>query len=512
MKVLLDTNIIIHREASVIHKPEIGKLFYWLDKLKYSKYVHPLTIDELNRHKDSNVQNTFKVKIEAYNVLKYPYPLGEKILNISHSLDKPGNDINDTQILNEVFEGRVDILISEDKKIHSKANLLGISHKVFKIQKFLEKVIAENPELVNYKVLAVKKVDFGEVDINDDFFNSFRDDYAEFDKWFRKKNEEPCYVCYDNNSLAAFLFVKIEDSDENYSEITPSFTKKKRLKIGTLKVTSNGYKIGERFLKIIFDNAQLQNVEEIYVTLFDKRPEQEQLIEMLEEWGFVYHGIKTTNNGDELVYVRTFGKLLPKNIEHPKLTYPFISRDTNKYIIKIEPIYHTELFPDSINTREDLKEYTENEPHRNRISKVYISHSLDCKKLKSGDAILIYRMGENGTRKLYTSTITTVCIVENVKSGFKSFDEFYRACNRRTMISRDDLMNNWWNKIPTRKPYVINILYAYSFPTPKPTLKDLNDLGIIPDISNMPRGFIEVSTEQFNALANLAKSALLKNK
>lgn len=103
----------------------------------------------------------------------------------------------------------------------------------------------------------------------------------------------------------------------------PVLTPKKRLKIGTLKVTGNGYKIGERFLKTIFDNALLFKVEEIYVTVFNKRPEQEQLIEMLEEWGFYKHGIKTTANGEELVYVRPFSKTLPPNIENPKLTFPF---------------------------------------------------------------------------------------------------------------------------------------------------------------------------------------------
>ena len=35
MKVLLDTNIIIHREASKIYNLDIGQLFNWLDKLKY---------------------------------------------------------------------------------------------------------------------------------------------------------------------------------------------------------------------------------------------------------------------------------------------------------------------------------------------------------------------------------------------------------------------------------------------------------------------------------------------
>src|SRR5690606_34110601 len=199
------------------------------------------------------------------------------------------------------------------------------------------KVTAENPDLISHKVLAVKKVDFGEVDIRDSFFDSFRLDYQEFDKWFNGKSEQPCYVCYSDNQLTAFLYIKIEKpGEESYSDITPVFKPKKRLKIGTLKVTSNGYKIGERFLKTVFDNALLFRVEEIYVTIFNKRPEQEQLIEMLEEWGFTYHGIKTSKNGQELVYVRPFGKNLPVNIDNPKLTFPFFSRDTDKYLIKIE--------------------------------------------------------------------------------------------------------------------------------------------------------------------------------
>jgi hypothetical protein len=502
MKVLLDTNIIIHREASKLYNLDIGQLFNWLDKLRYDKYIHPLTIEELNRYKDQDSVKAMNIKIQSYNQLKYQAPLSDTVKQVSKQVDTLGNDMNDTQILNEVFENRVDLLISEDKKIHTKAKLLNINERVFRIQTFLEKVTAENPELVTHKVLAVKKVGFGEVDVNDSFFDSFRSDYKEFDKWFNSKAEDPCYVCYSDNQLTAFLFIKIEKAGEDYSNITPDFKAKKRLKIGTLKVTSNGYKIGERFLKTIFDNALLFKVEEIYVTIFAKRPEQEQLIEMLEEWGFHKHGIKTTQNGEELVYVREFSKNIPVNIEHPKLTFPFFSRQTDKYLIRIEPQYHTELFPDSINTREDKAKYTENEPHRNRISKVYISHSPD-RTLKSGDIVLIYRIGETLPKK-YSSTVTTICIVESVKTNFKNFDEFYNSCNRRTMIPKEDLKVKWWNKFPNYRPFVINILYAHSLPTPKPTLNDLIDLKIFASPMSLPKGFTKLTNGQFKDLITFA--------
>jgi hypothetical protein len=44
-------------------------------------------------------------------------------------------------------------------------------------------------------------------------------------------------------------------------------------------------------MKIIFDNALKNNVDEIYVTIFDKkRDEQKRLIDLLEQWGFVCWG------------------------------------------------------------------------------------------------------------------------------------------------------------------------------------------------------------------------------
>jgi len=48
-----------------------------------------------------------------------------------------------------------------------------------------------------------------------------------------------------------------------------------------------------------------------------------------------------------------------------------------------EAQYHTELFPDSINTKKDIGKYIDNEPHRNRICKVYISHAPKRKKSKN---------------------------------------------------------------------------------------------------------------------------------
>jgi hypothetical protein len=70
MKALLDTNIIIHREASRLINQDIGYLFNWLDKLKVEKCIHPLTVTELNKYKDSDTVKTMNIKLESYNELK----------------------------------------------------------------------------------------------------------------------------------------------------------------------------------------------------------------------------------------------------------------------------------------------------------------------------------------------------------------------------------------------------------------------------------------------------------
>ncbi|HOS37636.1 MAG TPA: PIN domain-containing protein, partial [Paludibacteraceae bacterium] len=155
MKALLDTNIIIHREASKVINQDIGILYRWLDRAKYTKCVHSLTISEIEKYKNQQTVETFQIKLDSYEHIEIPSPLQAEVLKVSSKIDVNDNDKNDTQLLNEVFVGRVDILITEDKKIHKKATELGIENKVFTIDSFLEKTFAEHPDLVNYKVLNV---------------------------------------------------------------------------------------------------------------------------------------------------------------------------------------------------------------------------------------------------------------------------------------------------------------------------------------------------------------------
>lgn len=498
VRALLDTNIIIHRESTGKINQDIGTLFKWLDKSKYEKCIHPITIEEINKYQNKDKLSTIEIKLESYTLLKTTAPIAEMVSLTSKEKDINKNDLNDTALLNEVFQGRVDILISEDKKIHKKAADLGINDRVYNINGFLERVVSEQPELIDYKVLSVSKEYFGNINLQDRFFESFRRDYHGFDKWFNKNADKIAYVTHNKDHILSFLYVKLEDESEVYSDIFPIFKPARRLKIGTFKVVSNGVRLGERFLKIIFDNALNYKVNEIYLTIFDKTEEQSRLISLLKEWGFQEHGVKKSihNTEDELVFVRDFS---PSFLEkQPKKSYPYISTLQKIFLCPIYPEYHTELFPDSILNNESPVYFKENQPHRNALSKIYISRSFN-RSLSSGDIIVFYRTGG-----YHRSVVTTIGIVENIIDGIKSKEEFILKCRKRSIFSNEYLSKHWEYNTHN-PPFIINFLYTYSLPK-RLNLAKLIELGVISNIESAPRGFEEISIGQFKKIIRESES------
>ena len=497
MRILLDTNILIHREAATVVREDIGKLFYCLDKLNCEKCVHPASLKEIEKHGDAQVRRTFQTKLEAYRILKTTAPASSVVQAVGRS-DRSENDRNGTLLVNELHANRVDALISEDRVLHAKALTLGIADRAFTIDSFLEKSIAENPDLVDYSVLAVKKVLFGQVDLASSFFDTFRDDYGGelFDRWFNRKADEPAYVCYEGESLVAFLYLKAEGRDEYYGDIEPSFTPKRRVKIGTFKVELNGYKLGERFLKIMFDNAVRQKAEEVYVTIFPKRSGQQRLVKILEDFGFQKHGVKNSSYGVEDVYVRDMTPRFEK--EDPKRTFPYVSRLSRVFLVPIYPEYHTDLLPDSILRTESPADFVEQEPHRNAIQKVYVGRSLN-RDLQRGDVIVFYRTGG-----FHRSVVTTLGIVEGVYRNIRDEAHFISLCRKRSVFSDEELRGQW-NYRRDNRPFIVGFLYAYSFPR-RPNLRELIENGVIRDHESAPRGFERITTEQFEKILSLSKT------
>ena len=150
----------------------------------------------------------------------------------------------------------------------------------------------------------IKHIYIKELDINDNFFDSLREDYSNFNNWFKNKQKDNhmCYTTIENNTITSLLILKIEDENESYNDFLIPFSKSKRLKICTFKVSNNGKGIGEEFINIINEVATINNIKEIYVTIYDKH---KSLIKLFKDKGYIeYTKKKNESNKLENVLVK----------------------------------------------------------------------------------------------------------------------------------------------------------------------------------------------------------------
>jgi predicted nucleic acid-binding protein len=499
LKALLDTNIIIHRENSAVSNYNIGHLYRWLDKLHYVKVIHPYTIQEIEKYKDDNVQKNFAVKLEAYERIKAIVEPTDDFLKNFTDQDKTINDKIDNALLFYVYSGKVDVLITEDKKLLKKAEEIRIKEKVLSVNQFIIKATEANPALVSYKMLAVKKELFAHIDLSSKFFDSLKKSYKEFADWFNKKSEEEAYVCRDEkDNILGFLYLKVEDANECDDNIIPMLDRKLRLKIGTFKVLSTGFRLGERFIKIIFDNAIQYKVEEIYLTMFEDGEGLHVLADLLISWGFFRYGKKITVNGEETVFVKKLGCY--NSSLTVRKNFPNILYNKQKFILPIFPWFHTALLPDSKLNTENEVNFLGREAHKYALQKVYISWSFE-RNINKGDFVLFYRTGESESNKKYSSVITTLGIITDVIFNFQSKEDFLKHCQNRTVFSPEDL-NKFSKKLENL--IIIKFIHAKSL-AKRPTLGFLWDNNIIKP-PNGPRPFTRITDSQFDVILKNAET------
>ena len=504
MRALLDTNIIIHRENTRVTNQSIGLLYYWLDKLHYDKLIHPYSVRELRKYSNPNMQELYDTKLASYVEMKTIANQTKEFIDLLREAPKTENDEIDNQLLCEVYLGRADILITEDRRMRNKAAVLGLSNRVFSINAFIEKASSENPALVSYKALSVKKEYIGNVDVDNVFFDSLRESYQGFNRWFAKKSDEEAYICYsDSNLILGFLYVKTEDVDSDYHDIHPRFTPKKRLKVGTFKVESTGFRLGERFIKIIFDNAIKRNVDEIYVTLFENREELKALGNLLRRWGFYDYGVKRTNDKEEKVLVKRMN-LYDASLSI-KENYPNIEYNVGKRILPIYPRYHTTLLPDSqLKTERDVA-FIDNVAHRYALQKVYVTWGMK-KDVKTGDIVVFYRMGESSPKK-YSSVMTTIGVIDEIVDTFINKDEYMMYCENRSVFTKEELEQFWEQH--RFNLCVVKFIYITSFVN-KLNLEYLWGQRIV-EFPNGPRPFDKLTDVQFEQIVKDSKTKLYRN-
>ncbi len=491
--VLLDTNIVIKRESSRGVSFEVAKLFNWFVKKNIKPFVHTLTKKELESYKDDVVRETVLTKLNSYDLLPTFTTVDDA--HFCSVISRYSNDQNgqvDNALLREIYNDNVGLLVTDDNLILRKSEELYIRDRVLTSAEFLAFFEKNYPQNIEYEMLSVKLKRFDEVDINCEFFDTLREDYEgrKFDTWFKKKGGEKAYVFEEKGVLKGFLYLKEEFPNEpDYLKITPILLPKKRMKVGTFKIESTGFRLGERFLKIIFDNARLYDVDEVYVTLFeDKRDNVIALKQLMEQWGFIKHGYK--ENG-ELVLVKSM-KDYDFNKE-PKFNYPLIKSNAKHFFLPIYPEYHTDLFPDMILKNENMHLYQENKAHRYAIEKMYItgSYNIDA---KPGDIVLIYRTGERAPKK-YSSVVSGIAIIQEICLT-KSVDECVQICKNRSIFSEEEIRAQY-----PRRSTVVKLLDYIPFKNKVMNYQLINN-GII-EAGKGPRPFEQLSKDEFELICEL---------
>ena len=486
--VLLDTNIVVRRDSHNNSSSEVAKLFSYFNKKKIRTFVHKKSKTELEKYADPEYKKSLMDKLNAYETFpNYVVHLDSTFNDIVSRFSNDDNSQIDNAILAEVYCGNVPLLLTDDRLMLLKAEQLYIRDKVLSSIELLERYKELDPKNVKYDILNVTLKPFAEVDLDNSFFDTLKEDYKTFIPWYQGKaeNNEEAYVFYDGKTIKGFLYLKLEDGD-TYEDITPEMPKRRRLKVGTFKIDSTGFRLGERFFKIIFDNALLLKVDEIYVTLFEnKREEVEKLKSDFEKWGFTKFGYKT--NG-EVVLVKEMAN--PIIGDNPQLYFPAFKPTAKKMFLPILPEYHTDLFPDSHLKNENLSFLKSNKAHQYALEKIYLT-GANTDGIEAGDIVLIYRIGE-GMFKRYSSTLTGVAIIQEITKT-KDADECIKICSNRSIFSEKEI-RAFHDKYPT----VVRLLYRDSFDH-KILLDYLWQKGIIEQNSG-PRSFQPLSSDYFSLL------------
>lgn len=485
MKTLVGTDLLLYHLLKTDFVDGINLAFRWIRLLNDVKCIDVSSIAILTHFMPTAILKN----LQDFVLIEHIPPKSRAIKELEALLPQfPEKDrkgaLSLLAQLNCVDNGVVDFMITENPLTLDFAKFLHLDDRVYTIEDFIEKCTAEHRDLDTLKGMIVKKVKFGELSIGDPFFDTFKEEYQPYYlDWFRKKADNDVFVSQNQeNHVLALLKLKTEDEKENYDDIFPRFKPAKRLKISSFKVEYTGHKLGERFMRIIFDQALAAKVNEIYVTIFDTSKPRRRLMDMISRWGFEKKGVK---NGKELVYVRDFSKCLQGDLCKD---FPFHKFENTVFIIPIYKNYADELLP-STNERMNIADI---EPYKNAIRKVLVLHA-DNMNLQRGSILLFYQK----TREEEKRGIIAVGVVEDVFRGLDTEKKFILRCRKRSILDDTHLKDCW--KINKEKTVVVNFLYNYYFNKGSISRTTIERAGIDTKQLESQRAF-QISREQFDTI------------
>jgi len=488
MIILLDTNIYIQREDFSVISPDLQDLIKILNVTKENVVIHPKSHHELSKNKDQDKKEVILSKVNTYPPLEH-YLDPNKDVNFMKIVGIPSkvNDDIDNFLIYSVYKNTVDFLISEDLGIRRKAKKLDLVDRILTIKQALayftkddsrvQVELSKPPSLIDTTV--------NNINFQDSIFESLRYDYKDFDIWVKKIKLEKrkCWIHYkNNNDIGAILIYKEENESLDY--VKPPLPKKRRFKICTMKVSEEGKKIGELFIRLSVTYCINNKIDELYLTHFSET--KDNLTELIHEYGFDYKGFKKTNGRDEDIYLKNLNPnkedLTGKNpLEIAKKFYPLFkdSKNIKKFIVPIRPEYCRKLFIEKSRQTllsEHLGEFiTEGNP----IKKAYLCHS-NSRDISKGDILIFYRSVDK-------QDIFAIGIVDEVEVMEDPF-EIYSKVYTRSVYSLKEI-----NKM-SGKPVLVLLFLLQTYLKNPITLSNLLKSNVL---KGAPMSITKISDEAY---------------
>lgn len=485
MRILIDTNILIHLEDNKVIDEQFALFYQFAISNKCDIYYHPACLRDIKKDKDEERQKITLSKLSKYTKMPDPaIPSDEFTQQVGQKKDN--DEIDNTQLF-QVYKEYVDYFITEDSGIHTKASRINLGNKVLSITNGL-KLLQEKYTLIIPQHPLLQECSIREIEneLNNVFFDSLRESYNGFDAWFMKcaRENRRCYILRVDGSIAAILiFHRERKADHDLPNVNDD-----ALKMCTFKVaeTAFGYRLGELFLSKMFDMCIKARIYHLYLTVF---PQHTQLIDLLEKYGFTKYEFINKHGNEELRMIKSLIKGEYKDTPQAIKAHPFYTdgNGVNKFVIPIDPKFYETLFKDGSFRPPSLFDETEhglNEIEGNTISKAYLCKSKRL-TMKGGDLLLFY-----GSKNI--GSIEPVGILDKVVYT-KDINEIKNLVRRKTVYKDDDL-----EEMTKTNREITVLLFRLVCYLRKPI--KFNSIKTLPSCSNNFQTITTLTEEDYNYL------------
>lgn len=425
MRFLLDTNILIPAEPTRPGSVGEGtaqavKLIGLANAQGHSLHIHPAAYSDFERNPNTQERDLLTLLAGKYIPLQSPPRIQVAVTTELGRQTEGSNEWVDQCMLAAVYGNAVDFLVTEDKRLRSKAARLGLRDQAMNVRGAIDLIQRYAPTQPTLPPL-VEEVRAYSLDVHDPIFDSLHTAYPSFGGWFAKCQREhrTCWII-NNTELAAVTIVKNETPAEFG---LPG----KTLKICLFKVSAShtGMRYGELLLKPILGYAEDNGYETVYVTAF---PEYEDVAVFFSKFGF--RRIEAQSQLGESVFVKSLvpgmedAELQPMeyHIAYGPRHYMHVGQPA--YVVPIQPRFHDLLFPEA-----NRQLMPQRNSFGNGIEKAYLCNAR--RTIERGAVLYFYRSQD-------WHALSTVGIVEGVTTS-KDAKAIARYVGRRTVYSYPEI-------------------------------------------------------------------------